>query len=89
MSNVQDHPMLPDRTAPDNAHARAVSQPTPQATVEAVMWAVRRRGLLALREPANQQRLLDCDTPARAQINERIDRLITAGRIPGEVKVNG
>src|SRR5262249_26508053 len=45
---------------------------TPQATVEAVMFAVRERGLGALKEPANIERLLRCDEAARTQINHRI-----------------
>jgi hypothetical protein len=54
-------------------------RPTPQTIVEAVMWTVRERGLPALLESANQQRLLSCDATARAQINQRIEGLIAAG----------
>jgi hypothetical protein len=51
-----------------SAFDRALNKPsaTPQATVEAIMVAVRERGLAALR----------CDQAARAQINRRIARLI-------------
>jgi hypothetical protein len=49
---------------------------TPQTTVEAIIWAVRDRGLAALREASNVERLLRCDPVARRQINERITRLI-------------
>jgi hypothetical protein len=49
---------------------------TPQTTVEAVIWAARERGLAALEEPANVERLVRCDQAARRQINERISRLI-------------
>jgi hypothetical protein len=59
-------------------------QPTPQISIEAVMWCVRERGLKALKEPANEGRLRRCDAAAKAQINERIEKLLAAGRIPGE-----
>jgi hypothetical protein len=71
-----------ERKTPDTAQLPAMPRPTPQTTLEAVMWAVRRRGLPALREPAYQQRLLNCDAAARAQINARIEKLLAAGRIP-------
>jgi hypothetical protein len=48
---------------------------TPQATIEAVMYCVRERGLAALREPANQQRLMKCDHATRAEVNRRIAKL--------------
>jgi hypothetical protein len=44
---------------------------TPQATVDAVMYAVRERGVTALKEPANLERLSRCDVKARAEINRR------------------
>ena len=49
---------------------------TPQATVEAIMVAVRERGLGALKDAANVERLARCDQAARAQINQRIAQLI-------------
>jgi hypothetical protein len=49
-----------------------LGQSTPQTTIEAVLHCVRERGLAALREPANQQRLLTFDEAARAQVNRRI-----------------
>ena len=49
---------------------------TPQATVEAIMVAVRERGLAALKDAANVERLARCDQAARAQINRRIARLM-------------
>ena len=54
-------------------------RPTPQATVEAIMYCVHERGLAALKEPINQERLSRCDAGARQQINERIERLKKAG----------
>ena len=50
-------------------------RPTPQVVVEAILLCVRERGLAALQEPANQERLLRCDAAARQQINDRIERL--------------
>jgi len=49
---------------------------TPQATVEAIMVAVRERGVAALKDAANVERLGRCDQVTRAQINQRIARLI-------------
>jgi hypothetical protein len=50
-------------------------RPTPRTTIEAVMIAVRERGLGALREPATVERLSRCDAAARAEINRRIDAI--------------
>jgi hypothetical protein len=49
--------------------------PTPQATIEAIMYCARERGIDALKEPKNQERLRQCDEAARAQINRRIEKL--------------
>jgi hypothetical protein len=59
--------------------ARIEEGRTPQVTIEAVMFCVRQRGISALREPANVERLRRCDERAKAEINERIDRLIERG----------
>ena len=62
----------------DRAHAEINDRrgdPTPQVTIEAVLHCVRERGLVALKEPANIERLTRCDAAARAQINKRIERL--------------
>jgi len=48
---------------------------TPQVTIEAIMVAVGERGLAALQEPANIERLSRCDEAARKQINDRIAKL--------------
>lgn len=47
---------------------------TPQTTIEAVGYSVRERGLAALEEPANVQRLRTLDNRAKAQLNERIEK---------------
>jgi len=51
---------------------------TPPTTIEAIMWTVRVRGVAALREAENVERLSRCDSTARTEINERIARLIAA-----------
>jgi hypothetical protein len=45
------------------------------------MYSVRERGSGALHERETVLRLLECDAAARAQINQRIARLIVLGRI--------
>jgi len=71
-----------DRMSLDALWARLnQARATPQSTVEAVMVCVRERGLKALEESANLERLSRCDESARAKINDRIARLI--GRCPG------
>ncbi len=59
------------------------NRPTPKATIEAIMFTVRERGLDALRDRDVQARLRDCDEVARSQINVRIARLIADGKIAG------
>jgi hypothetical protein len=54
---------------------RRLDWSTPQTTIEAVMYCVRERGLAALREPANQQRLMTLDDAGRAEVNRRIAKL--------------
>jgi hypothetical protein len=50
--------------------------PTPQATIDAIMWCVRERGVPTLKEPANIDRLSRCDDAAKAQINARIKKMM-------------
>lgn len=54
---------------------RPSPRPTPQTTIDAVMLAVRERGIGALREPANVERLRRCDAAAKAQLRARIEKL--------------
>jgi hypothetical protein len=49
--------------------------PTPGVIVESIMWSVRTRGIGALKEPDNLERLRSCDEQARAEINNRIAAL--------------
>ena len=53
----------------------------PNSTVEVIMCGVRARGVSALKEPANIERLSRCDAAARKEINRRIDSLIAAREI--------
>src|SRR5262245_55175912 len=46
------------------------SRPTPEATINAVMRAVRERGLEALKEPATAEGLERCDATAKAEIEQ-------------------
>jgi hypothetical protein len=40
-------------------------RPTPEATIEAIKHAVRDRGVKAIEEPATKQRIENCDSAAR------------------------
>jgi hypothetical protein len=82
-----------DRRLPANWHTLSLGalwdrlndpsrHPTPQVTVEAVMHAIRERGLAAMDEPATKQRLAHCDAAATKQIRERIERLREQGLLP-------
>jgi hypothetical protein len=56
------------------------TRPTPQVTIEAIMLCVRERGLGALQEPANLERLARCDASAIAQIDTRVAKIKGGGR---------
>ena len=51
------------------------NRPTPQVTIEAVVLSVRERGIEALKEPANIERLSRCDKAAKLEIEQRIAKL--------------
>jgi hypothetical protein len=78
---VSRKPPKPERKSPagrpvTNAYERMPrNRPTPPVTIEAVLYCVSERGLAALKEPANLERLSRCNAVARAQINERIAKL--------------
>jgi hypothetical protein len=55
---------------------------TPQSTIEAILYCVRTRGLDALKEPNNVERLSRCDEAAMKQIRERIERMRQGGLLP-------
>jgi hypothetical protein len=57
------------------------SRPTPDVTIDTVVYAVQARGLAVLREPAILHILHACDARAEAEIDRRIDELIAQKRI--------
>jgi hypothetical protein len=59
-------------TACADADARA--RPAPKTIIEIIMMAVRGRGLAALKEPANLERLSRCDPAALAQIDQQLTK---------------
>jgi hypothetical protein len=61
-----------EKLAKQNKVAKPQPRPTPQVTIEAIMLAVRERGIDALKEPAIQDRLQSCDERAREQINRLV-----------------
>jgi hypothetical protein len=57
-----------------------VRNSTPAVTIEAVIYGIRTRGLAALKEPDVLERLNRCDTAAKSEINQRIERLFGEGK---------
>jgi hypothetical protein len=57
------------------------NRPTPRTTIEAIMYCVREYGIIALKERANLERLSNCDTAAKAEINKRIEALLAKGML--------
>jgi hypothetical protein len=55
-------------------------RPTPQTTIEAIMYAVRTQGLAALNQADTLERLRRCDERAIAEINSRIANLLQTRR---------
>jgi hypothetical protein len=48
---------------------------TPQTLVEAILYAVKSRGVDALKEPDNIERLSRCDEAGKAEIERRIAKM--------------
>jgi hypothetical protein len=71
---------------PVDAFWNALNDPsrfaTPQSTIEAILHGVRTRGIAALEEPDNKERLSRCDEAAMKQIRERIERMRQKGLLP-------
>ena len=57
----------------------ARSRPTPQVTIEAILSCVRERGIAALNEPVNIERLSRCHAGALAQIDARLVQNLKGG----------
>jgi hypothetical protein len=67
--------LMDDEISLERASAEMMkARPTPTATIEAIKQSVRDRGVAALKEPANRERLLRCDAAARAEINRWLIR---------------
>jgi hypothetical protein len=54
------------------------NRPTPESTIEAIMCAMRERGVGALEEPKIVNWLSECDAAAKAEIDRRIAAKDTA-----------
>ena len=50
------------------------NRPTPQATIEAIWFSLRERGLAAMDEPEVQERWASCDEAAGEEIGRRIEK---------------
>jgi len=64
----------------DFPHQRKANQPrrsTAQSTLDAVLYCVRQRGLAALKEPANIDRISRLSADDRARIDARIEKAIS------------
>jgi hypothetical protein len=69
--------LLDDSVNIDRAYREInANRPTPQVTIEAVVVAVRERGVKALTEPDMLRRLGGCDKAARDEINRRVAALL-------------
>jgi hypothetical protein len=68
--------LLADNVSLDRAYAE-FNKPlsTPKTTIEAILHCVRERGVAALKEPTNLERLTRCDAAAQAEISRRIAKL--------------
>ena len=82
MSALGGVPPRLDRSARREIRPVDVKNSTPTVTVEAVLYSIRTRGLAALQEPDVLQRLQRCDIAAKAEINQRIERLHEKGELP-------
>jgi hypothetical protein len=69
-----------NRSSTSDFKSRLRPHPTPLALVEAIKQSVRDRGVTALKESANRERLSQCDNAARAEIDRWVARLERAGR---------
>jgi len=61
---------------------RRVGRETPQVILDALVWAVGERGLSALDEPTNQNRLQTLSLEQFGEVQARIERLAAAAKIP-------
>jgi hypothetical protein len=69
--NIEHGPWQGTISKPSDPRPR----PTPETTIDAILYCVRQRGVAALKESANVERLSRCDDAAHAQIKKRISAL--------------
>ena len=67
-----NRPTVVAQNAPPNGTTRSA----PETTVEAIMYFVRQRGIDALKEPANVERLSRSDGAALAEIKRRCGKAV-------------
>ena len=65
-----------------NALNDPARHPTPQSTIDAILYCVRTRGIAALEEPNIIERLSRCDEAAMKQIHDRIEKMREKGLLP-------
>jgi hypothetical protein len=73
--------LLDDKVSLDRAWHEInhpAARPTPSVTIEAIWLCVRERGIAALAEKSNQERLTRCDDKGRAELERRIEKLRAA-----------
>jgi hypothetical protein len=58
---------------PPLKYRHPIRRPTPEATIEAIKHEVKTRGLAALKEPANRERLSRCDEAAHKALDHWLD----------------
>jgi hypothetical protein len=71
---------LVERWERDHPHQHRTTQRrglTPQSTIDAILYCVRERGLVALREPANIDRISRLSSDERARLDARIEKVIS------------
>jgi type II secretory pathway component PulM len=73
--------LMDDEIGLERASAETMkARPTPNATIEAIKQSVRDRGVAALKEAANRERLSRCDAEAVAEIDRWVARLERTSR---------
>jgi hypothetical protein len=70
-----------EREFPYPHQATSRSRPTPAVTLDAVIYCVRQRGLAALKESENIERISRMAATERARLDVRIEKVISQTRI--------
>jgi len=66
-----------ERDYPWQRNANQPRRPTAQSTLDAVLYCVRQRGLAALKEPANIDRISRLSVDDKARLDGRIEKVIS------------